>query len=101
MAAKALKNNDPIEATVSVDGKETTFTFKVQREHYNDLMNGMSTPDKISAYHNFLMQSVIETEKHALDEFIDATPQSEIMLGDYVAGEYTPDIKVMVKKPNK
>ena len=74
------------------------FTFKVNRDAYNKYINSTTPNNKVAPCHNFLMNTVIETQRATLKGLLAEHVGSEVLLAGAVLEEYTPDLGITAKK---
>jgi hypothetical protein len=91
-------NENLNEKKITFDVLGRDFTFSVTRAEYNKYINSISQNSKVAPSHNFLMGTVMDTERATLREFLKETPGSEVTIASAVLEEYTPDLNIVVKK---
>ncbi|HCH5317045.1 TPA: hypothetical protein NKY78_002526 [Vibrio parahaemolyticus] len=73
-------------------------TFVPTQSDYSDYMSELGQGDIVNAAHNFLMNIVTEESKEAFRELTKENPSAAIQVVGEVLKEYTPKLKIKVKK---
>ena len=84
---------------IDIEIMERDFSFNVTRPDYNDCVNGLATAKNKSApMHNFLMTTVVESNKADLRNILKNNPGAESQVFTVVYNEYVPDLAIVAKK---
>lgn len=71
--------------------------FNIERDDYIKFINETKPNNKFDSMHNFLMRTIDDDSRDTLRKLLENPANTTELVGE-VLEEYTPDIKVVVKK---
>ncbi|KTF14834.1 putative phage tail assembly chaperone [Pseudoalteromonas sp. H105] len=82
--------------TLTIAGKE--LSFDVTTENYNGYLNDIMPNNKVAPSHNFVMRSVVESDKDELRKVLESSPGAAMQISGLLQQEFAPAIEISVKK---
>ncbi len=81
---------------LTIAGKD--LSFDVSTENYNGYLNDVMPDNKVAPSHNFVMRSVVESDKDELRKVLERSPGAAMQISGLLQKEFAPAIEISVKK---
>tara|TARA_Y100000310_G_scaffold71917_1_gene67757 strand:- start:10609 stop:10872 length:264 start_codon:yes stop_codon:yes gene_type:complete len=81
---------------LTIAGKD--LSFDVSTENYNGYLNDVMPDNKVAPSHNFVMRSVVESDKDELRKVLESSPGAAMQISGLLQKEFAPAIEISVKK---